>query len=288
MRNRQNGIFPVKSILFGMTLFVFGAQAHGAILFSDSFESGDLSHAESGFGWNGAQAGVGDVQPTVTTTIAHSGTHSVKFTFAGSADLADDAWSELGYKLGYNMNEVYMQFYQYYPSGAENPSVGPKWFHRSAGASNNKFFKLWADSYSNYTVATGISTNPTSDGHDIFFVEYGTNQLAGGVDGHGAMPNFIANDANLGRWLKIQIRIKCATAANNDGVEEMWVDDKRVMSNTNLPLYPAGGIGNYLRNGYLMGWMNSGFNLTSSTYIDDVTISDSYIGGNPLKPPVAQ
>ena len=288
MRNRQNGIFPVKSILFGMTLFVLGAQAHGAILFSDSFESGDLSHAENGFGWNGAQAGTGDVQPTVTTAIAHSGTHSVKFTFGGSLDITDDAWSELGYKLGANMNEVYMQFYQYYPSGAENPSVGPKWYHRSVGASNNKFFKLWADNYSNYTVATGISTNPTADGHDIFFVEYGTNQLAGGVDGHGAMPNFIANDSNLGRWLKIQIRIKCATAANNDGVEEMWVDDKRVMSNTNLPLYPAGGIGNYLRNGYLMGWMNSGFNLTSSTYIDDVTISDSYIGGNPLKPPVAQ
>ena len=246
-------------------------------LFTDSFERTAIPYTVNGFGWNGSNTGAADGL-AISSDIARTGTRSLKFTFAGGTP-GDSAWSELRYILGYNMQEVYFQFYQYYPSGKESPTLGPRWLHRVNPTiwSNNKFFKLWADSYASYTVATGISTINTSDGHDLFFVEYGTNQLAGGVDGHGAKPNFIANDSHLGRWLKIQIHIKCATAANNDGAEEMWVDDVRVMSNTNLPLYPAGGIGNYFRNGYLMGFMNSGFSQTTHTYIDDVKISDKFI-----------
>jgi hypothetical protein len=67
--------------------------------------------------------------------------------------------------------------------------------------------------------------------------------------------------------------VRLATAANNDGVIEMWVDGVKTINNTTLPLYPDYGIGNYMRNGYLMGWANSGFSATSNTYIDDVIIS---------------
>jgi hypothetical protein len=56
-------------------------------------------------------------------------------------------------------------------------------------------------------------------------------------------------------------------------VIEMWADGAKVITNLNLPLYPTGGIGNYLKNGYLMGWSNSGFTQTTYTYIDDFTVS---------------
>jgi hypothetical protein len=58
---------------------------------------------------------------------------------------------------------------------------------------------------------------------------------------------------------------------------EMWVDGVKTVSNTGLPMYPTGGVGNYLLNGYIMGWSNSGFSTTSSTYIDDVVVSGTPI-----------
>ncbi len=38
-------------------------------------------------------------------------------------------------------------------------------------------------------------------------------------------------------------------------------------------MYPAQGDGNFFRNGYLMGWANTGFDATTFVYIDDFTIS---------------
>ncbi len=257
-------------------LAIGSSQAQASELFHDDFESGTnlSSPLPSGYGWNGTNSGSADAVG-VSADIAHSGTHSVKFTFGGNADLADDAWSELRYVLGYNMNEVYMQWYVYYPDGTEG--LGPKWQHRMVSPNNNKFYKLWADSYTNYTVATGVSTHALENQCDLYFVEYGTNQGLP-VAGHGASADFSGTDERLGRWLKIQIRTKTATAANNDGAIQMWIDDVMVLNDTALPLYPSGGAGNYLRNGYLMGWMNSGFAETSSMYIDDVTIADAPIG----------
>ncbi len=272
-----------------MPVLVLGTtQAHAVELFHDDFESGSdlFNPLPSGYGWNGAWSDPGDAIG-VSTGVAHSGTRSVKFTFGGGAD-SDDARSELRYILGQNMTEVYMQWYQYYPSGNENPSVGPKWVHRTAptGGNNNKFYKLWDDDYQHYKVATGVSTHPGANLHDKYFVEYGSNLLGfvGEWGGHG---DYTVDDSYLGRWTKIQIHTRCATAANNDGVIEMWIDDVRVMGDTTLDLYPIDGIGNYLRNGYLMGWSNSGFAQTTHTYIDDVTIADAPIDASPASKPKA-
>lgn len=276
----------IKSILAGLTLLLVAGPVYSATQFYDNFESGDLSHTESGFGWNGTSSGPApDGKPVVSTDIARSGSHSVKFTF-GAGGAGDDAWSELRYILGRNMTDVYIQWYQYFPNGTEG--LGPKWVHRQDYPDNNKFLKLWADSYTSYTVTTGVSTRSKSNGDSVIYTDYGTNQT-GGVGQFGAAQDSVGiDDSRRGRWVKFQWHIKAATSANNDGVIQMWVDDQLVLSNTNLPLYPSGGVGNYFRNGYIMGWANSGFSQTSVTYIDDVTISDTYIGGNPLMPPVAQ
>ena len=281
MRQKNTHKLPLKSFLCAMALLMIAAPAFSASLFYDSFESGDLLHAENGYQWNGVNSGPGDVSPTVTSTIAHSGTHSVKFTFGGG-NILDDAWSELRYILGRNMSEVYMQWYIYYPDGTEG--LGPKWQHRQASPDNNKFYRLWADDYQNFTVKTGVSTWSNATQNDVYITEYGTT-LTGGIGPFGKSKDYAgATDARLGKWLKIQMHAKCASAANNDGVFQMWVDDVMVLNDTTLNLYPSGGVGNYFRNGYLLGWMNSGFDLTSAVYIDDVTISDTYITSAPLPP----
>lgn len=282
MKQQTFGKFVAKSALLGMTVFFLGTNAYAGALFYDNFESGNFSYKENGFGWNGTSSGTGD-NISVATDIAHSGTRSAKFTYGGGA-AGNDAWSELRYILGKNMNDVYIQWYQYFPNGSDG--LGPKWVHRSESPSNNKFMRLWSDDYSNFTVKTGLSFWAVGGGDSQIGPDGGSNQT--GLQLLAPKDSAGMNDSRRGRWVKFQYHAKTATSANNDGVIQLWVDDVLTINNTSAALYPSNGTGNYFRNGYIMGWSNSGFDQTSSTYIDDVTISDTFIGGNPLKPPVAQ
>jgi hypothetical protein len=121
-------------------------------------------------------------------------------------------------------------------------------------------------------VKLGFSTLPIGNGDSRLITEYGTNRKGVGPRGT-AFDSRAITDSRRGRWLKVQVHVRLATVANNDGVMEMWVDGVKTISNQRLPLYPAGGVGNYLRHGYLMGWANSGFAATGVTFIDDVIIS---------------
>ena len=73
--------------------------------------------------------------------------------------------------------------------------------------------------------------------------------------------------------------MKLATSATaNDGIVQLWLNDVLTANFTTLPLYTAqAGAKNWIRNGYIMGWSNSGFTQTTHTYIDDFVIS-----GNPI------
>lgn len=270
---------------FAMGLGLVSNFAYSATLFVDDFESGSLAPKNNGYGWNGSNWGNDDAKPTVSTDIAHSGNSSLKFTFGGGP-VGDDAFSELRYILGERRNEAYIQWYQYFPDGSEG--LGPKWNHRRDSPHNNKFLKLWADVYGGgHSVSTGVSTHAGDNGVSRPFPVYGTS-ATNGTDrwGEPYSTQFI-DDSLKGKWVKFQFHIKTATSANNDGVIQMWIDDKLVMDSQTVPLYPAGGVDNFLRNGYIMGWSNSGFDQTSYTYIDDFQISDTYIGGNPPSAPSA-
>ncbi len=261
-------------------------QAHAVELFHDDFESGSdlFNPLPTGYGWNGAWSDVGD-GVDVSTDIARSGTRSVRFTFGGSADITDDARAELRYVLGQNMNDVYIQWYQYFPNGTEG--LGPKWSHRSASPSNNKFIRLWADVYSAFTIKVGASLWPTSGGDSSLLPDYGTSQTSG-IGPYGLSGDTQGvTDARRGRWVQFVYHAKTATSANNDGVIQLWVDGTLTIDHASVPLYPQGGIGNYFRNGYLMGWSNSGFAQTTHTYIDDVTIADAPIDTSPAPKPKA-
>ncbi len=266
-----------------IALALSAAPARGTILFQDGFENGTLTTKQNGYGWNGANAGSGD-GVSVSTDIARSGTRSVKFTFGGGPAGAD-AWSELRYILGNNMTDVYIQWYQYFPDGTEG--LGPRWTHRSDGVSNNKLFKLWADNYTGYTVMTGIGSYPLSGGNSNFFTDYGTNQTGGNGNFGKDVDSVGLTDALRGKWVKFLYHVKTASSANNDGVLQLWVDDELRVNNTDMNLYPLNGLGNYFRNGYFMGWANSGFDETSNTYVDDVTIADAPIDTSPAPRPKA-
>ena len=78
----------------------------------------------------------------------------------------------------------------------------------------------------------------------------------------------------------MRIRSKVASAANNNGVIQIWFNGALLVDKRNLPSYAAGGVGNFFQSGYLLGWANSTFNPETKMFIDDVTIST---GGFPAQ-----
>ena len=241
--------------------------------FSDSFDGCSLSKSFNslGFGWTSTGGGNSTEVPRISTATSHSGNCSLRFSYSGGG-AGDDGWSEQRFKLGKRLSEIWVRWYQYFPSGSVT-GVGPKYVHRDdTGPDNNKFLRLWDEDYREYKLKLGFSTLPKSGGDSYLITEYGTSTNPVGAHGSDS-DGYGISSSRRGRWVKFVVHVRLATSANNDGVIEMWVDGTKTISNTTLPMYPSSGLGNYMRNGYIMGWANSGFSTTSHTYIDDVTIS---------------
>jgi hypothetical protein len=249
--------------------------------FSDNFDyCGTLNKSASpaGFLWSDTQGGTGEA-PVVSSAARRSGSCSLRFTWVGTTDLSDDAWSEQRFRFGKKLSEVYLRWYAYYPAGTESAAVGPKYYHRNDpnGPDNNKLLRLWDDDYTSYNVKGGFSTLPTSTGDSQLNTEY----IWRSADGSGnAVANVgpwttIVNSTTRGKWVKYQVRMKLASSGTaNDGVLQLWMNDVLIANYTALPLYSGqAGAKNYIRNGYIMGWANSGFNQTTHMYIDDFVIS---------------
>jgi hypothetical protein len=242
------------------------ADCPTALVLADDFESGDLE-APSGTGrWTDSSGDSGS-GPRVEAEIARSGTQALRFRFLGDADPKADAWSEQRFDLGADLTDVCVEWFQYVPDGSEG--FGARYAHRDAeGPDNNKLLRLWDDDYRDYRLKLGFST-VHADGDDSRVIsEYG-------VDGAGVGPEDTAPwlgivEASRGRWIRFVARAR-TDRGSGDGVLDLWVDGDKVMENR-LAMVPEGGEGNYFRNGYLLGWANSGFAETTFVWIDDVRI----------------
>jgi hypothetical protein len=112
------------------------------VLFGDSFESNNLSFAQNGISW------ISNASVDVTSAIAKTGTRAARFRQGDSGN-----WAELRFGGLANLPEVFIQFYIYYPSGTESPSVGPKVV--VTGTLNDKFFRLWGAKDADYAANPG-------------------------------------------------------------------------------------------------------------------------------------
>jgi len=272
-------------LLAACMLAAIASTAGAQQLFFDSFETGNKNHAENGVQWMSASA------VSVVSGFGHTGNYCLKFSFAGGAS-GSDAWAEQRFSLGKPYNEVVVEWYAYYPSGTDGRGV--KFVHRAESPGNNKFIRLWRgdksdqnDGYSSFTLKSGASTDSYgSAGDEVIFGEYGTtpgatNQTGvgpNGSDGNGASAgsfNGFLTDAQRGRWVKIKVRVKAASARTAaDGIIELWRDDVMLSRASVLKMFPGDGAGGY-DFGYIMGWANSGFAQATDMYIDDVRISTS-------------
>ncbi len=230
------------------------------VLFSDSFESGDLSGSENGITWEG------QVSTYVTTDNANSDTHSLAFKFSAKPD-GEDSFSEQRFKLGAYYTDIWISYDLFIP---EN------YYHRSQSEStNNKgYLYLWSGDYGNPD-GPGMGPNlwPNGDGSSNHsFYMWGP-----GLDKHiwDAAPESILL-SDRGQWIKIVCHYKYATAAANDGVAEIWKvysDDTvtKIQDIQNGSWYVKGQQG--FTTGYLLGWANSGFDEETIFYVDNFVVS---------------
>ncbi|HEV2150142.1 MAG TPA: heparin lyase I family protein [Longimicrobiaceae bacterium] len=260
--------------------------------FADGFESGARAAAQNGYGWTFAQAGGGGDAVSVSNTIARTGSYSLRFTYGGNPDLCDDAFSEQRFALGEDLKEVWFEYYLYFPSGGT--TAGPKFYHRAVCATandpraldtNNKFFALWDVDYRARNVAFVMEyrrTTTGSDGDSYLYNLWGGASVVqhSSTEGVGQWNGFMT-DANRGRWVQVRIHARISDSADPakaNGLVEVWFDGVKRINESGIPLMSTNSAGNFFRNGYLMGWSNSGFDQTTSVYLDDFKIFRSSPG----------
>ncbi|WP_168118649.1 heparin lyase I family protein [Paenibacillus sp. HB172176] len=280
----------LDSLLLEREITIRNAAASGSsdVYFTDDFETGDATTIIDGFGWQTAEDGLGHTGPNVEISddIARSGDYSMRFTFVGKP-YGEDNIAEQRFDLGEDLNEVWFQWYQYYPDGNEQQTIGidlgPQWYHRDdpIGATNNKLLRIGTNEGNNAINSIyGYETDIDKNGNSLAIMKYRSDGNGMGTYSNSSINGGILQDETIrGRWVEYIIHVKTASGWQQpDGVSEMWVDGMQVHDHHDLNSWPTtGGAAdvdkNIFNHGYIMGWANSGFNETSYTYIDDFTIS---------------
>ena len=269
-------ITAINQLIILLIISCASGTSIAGLIFTDSFESGDLSHTQGKAAW------FNPTKVNVTSDISHSGNHSLKYTYAGVPS-GKDSFSELRYDLGAAYPDVWIQFYIYFPDGTESPNVGPKYVHRNdTGPDNNKFLRIWGSSpdgrnrNSGVTVNGGCSLLPISGGYSEMIPEWSVTyngKVTSAMGSHSTPGFWFAYPETLGKWIKFKFHRKVASPANNDGILQIWENDVLSIDLQNLNTYPGDGYLNAFTAGYLLGWSNSGFDKETYIYIDDVAIS---------------
>lgn len=241
--------------------------------FSDGFENYTSGVAipegsgHGGFTWGNNGYNAGDVK--VSWNYSHSGNKSLMFIFPAVPDGTDD-WTQEGFYLSQNDTSapkaVWIDYYLRIPNNFELRNDSPN---------NNKLLLIWADKYSsdnntlldieyegnNSDIISHINEYPHNTGdHNIFRAPY------------------LFDQSYLGKWVHVQVYARVGNASVN-GTWEGWINGNLKWRMTNHSLYAPGG-NNYWRQGYLMGWANSGFTNTTEFYIDDFKVYTQNPGWN--------
>ena len=254
-------------------LFAWSALSNAEILFEDDFENGMNNSVNGSAGWTSS------VRTSVSSVQTKSGNSSLEFIYPVSP--SGDAFSEQRYVLGGAYTEIWASYDIYIPLN---------YVHENLASSNNNKGYLYVWSGSSYSSPNGPGMGPNFWPNPDGSSKASHYTWAPGMDRHywGAMPEAIKL-SDRGQWIKIIAHYKYASAANNDGVAEMWKQYSngtltKVMDIQNGAWYVEGQSG--FTHGYILGWANSGFRSETRFYIDNVTFSTTpLLDQNALFPP---
>jgi hypothetical protein len=220
----------------------------------------------------------------VGADLALSGNYSLIFTFGPNAP-GIDSFAEQRFDMGRYLAEVWVEYQLYVPAN---------FVHRDDSPSNNKFFTLWRDVYSDpagtwqilYEFNRLTNTGPDDFSKLRFSARRWdnksiTDQGMEGVPGQYTPLFGGAGVFRLGEWSRVRFHTKVASSNTaTDGVAKMWVNDRLILNVTNGKFYNYGGTATdaLMRIGYFMGWSNSGYTEQTVFGIDDVKFYDNNPG----------
>lgn len=247
--------------------------SNSPLIWSDSFDNGERNNG-NGFVWRDAAS------VTVSNERAFSGTHALRFRYR-PVPSGTDAWSEQRFDLGQYLGELWIEYMLYVPANFR---------HRADSPGNNKFLWLWKDVYS----ASGEwnigweylrLTDTTSSGRFIssrWDYNFASNSGPWVTPNQNTTPGLFggSNPIRPGQWNRIRFHAKAASSRTaQDGESRLWVNNTLVFQITNgrFHNFDAAKTEATLRNGYLLGWSNSGFLEETIFFIDDT----KFYRGNP-------
>lgn len=240
---------------------------------TDSFESGDLTSPGGTTGSWGAEGHGTNDDVEVSNDTARTGSYSLKFTFYGDyteTPPQEDAFAEQNFNIGTSVQELWVMFYLYWPSGFAMPS--------SASPTNNKFLMVWSSEGQTsslfYDLEYFNSTTPTFLPKCAGNGTINTCAVTSASDIRPYTATTQAMDTSTGAWRKYKMHMRVDTGTG-DGFYRLWEDGTLVYENEDITSTDAPCDDGYLVAGYLLGWANSGFESTQIIYLDDITISDS-------------
>lgn len=237
------------------------APSPSGVYFADNFDTGARSSG-NGFTWGNAGSDV-----TVSSTHAYSGRHSLRFRFGPDAD-GDDSSAEQRFAIA--------------PSAASAPKeiwveymlrIPDNFVHRnSSGPDNNKLAAFWAENYNATTTETLVAIEFERRAENgSSFLRISSAKAEGyesrDPDDVQLAAGTVFDSSMRGKWVRIRMHIK---AAHRGSIVDVWRDNTLIgrlpadYSITN-PAWSR----NYIRNGYLLGWANSGYAAQTDFYIDD-------------------
>ena len=202
-------------------------------------------------------------------------------TYQAAAD-GKDSFTERKFRItsGTGYKELWVKFDIFVPSNYYQRT-------QTSSANNKGWMHVWSGTYSDDYTGPAISTGfwPKSNGISNSVPYIKGPPLSGG--GYLFSKHDWANEsegittADRGKWLTIIHHFKYATAANNDGVLQVWkIRDgvtHMIHDIRDGAWYAPGQPG--FDQGYLLGWANSGFAEETVFYIDNVEFSTTSLLG---------
>lgn len=277
----------MKKVLFTLAA-VFGLSGTVSAqtpFFQDNFDNGKTTNA-NGFVWASTGGNV-----TVSPQEKFSGTHALRFRFPAKPN-CEDAMAEQRFNMGRYVNEVWIEYMLYIPPNFKHrdQSAKNKICVPAKAVGNNKFIMLWRDKYSDQAGGTWRMGMEYVRGNDDFTSlarpmssRTNFNSMSDGGPWEPRVPSgkplLISKTGPLviGQWNRVRFHVKAASSRTAvDGEYQMWVNDKVVLNYTKQRFHnffdtPSDAV---LRNGYLLGWSNSGFSEETLFFIDDVKFHD--------------
>ncbi|WP_416398277.1 hypothetical protein [Allohahella sp. A8] len=220
---------------------------------SDVKSNGFFTHLESA--WPG-------VHPTDSAAAATDGDGKIlvlKYAPLGKGDSPEDAWSELKFKLPFRVEQLEMSYDLYLPKNYVASEGGHKgfvfWSGTYGGTKSNVFI-------ANTNWPAGHAANGATPALNIG-INHGNNMGMSHLT-----DNALIYKNNSGEWQRVHVYIELAKEPGDFGRVEVFSNGKLITGTSHPKLLPRDyapvgnkqlsytSSGNYIDQGYLMGWMD--------------------------------